>query len=872
MKQQQHTAPTTHLLGLALALFAALAGQAAVADGHDYEVPLFLAAATEGRQGFVRVINRSQEAGTVMVTPTDDGGMAGDHLTLTLSAGQTVHFNSGDLENGNTRKAWLAGRSGAPRQGDWRLRLHTELTLEVLAYIRTGGGFLTAMHETVGVAGRSHEVAFFNPGSNSNQVSRLRLINVSAAEAAIRIAGYDDRGAPAPGGEVALTLAAGAARTVSAAELEAGGAGLNGALGDGAGKWRLYLAADQDILAMSLLDAPADQDNPGGYLTNLSATAPTDGILLFPRDGHPDGLVGFARIVNRASRDGTVTLHAIGNNGDRRGPVTMTLAAGEAKHFNSRDIALGNAGKGITGGVGESETDWRLELSADVAIEPLAYIRTPDGFVTSMHGHVPLANGRHEVVTFNPASNTNQVSRLRVINPGAEDAAVTIDGVDDSGASGAASVTLAVAAGRAVTLTAQDLENGMSDASTAEFTGMFGNGAGKWRLHVAADQPIQVVSLLHSRNTGNLTNLSSRMTEAETQPVFVDSVDPAWAGGIFGADSRNWEAAYGDGTIDTNKVQWEVRDADERDAERGKVLDVTMLNDGNSGVWYIATAPDASIDLSAYRTGSLQFDINVLDYGANPNGLKYKVDCIWPCTSGDRELGKVGDGVWETVTIPVSTLLGGDFNLAQVSTGLALVSPVEQASDLSFLLDNIRWVAGTPAPPMVPVNDPNRFILFDDEVFADENGLSPAWILWDCCGAGTFSIVDEDAGRGTVVELSWGAGGTVTGFSANDSLDASELAGGTLQFDMKAVSPPPEGADWLLKVESPNAATEAQVELATGDNPTPNEAWQSYSFTLDGDLAALDKSAVKLVLIFPTWQMANGAVARIDNVRFVAAP
>ena len=872
MKEQQHTAPTTHLLGLALALFAALAGPAAVADGHDYEVPLFLAAATEGRQGFVRVINRSQEAGTVMVTPTDDGGLAGDHLTLTLSAGQTVHFNSGDLENGNPHKAWLAGRSGAPRQGDWRLRLHTELTLEVLAYIRTGGGFLTAMHETVGVAGRSHEVAFFNPGSNRNQVSRLRLINVSAAEAAIRIAGYDDRGTPASGGEVALTLAAGAARTVSAAELEAGGAGLAGALGDGAGKWRLYITADQDILAMSLLDAPADQDNPGGYLTNLSATAPTDGILLFPRDGHPDGLVGFARIVNRANRDGTVTLHAIGDDGARRGPVTMTLAAGEAKHFNSRDIALGNAGKGITGGVGESETDWRLELSADVAIEPLAYIRTPDGFVTSMHGHVPLANGRHEVVTFNPASNTNQVSRLRVINPGAEDAAVTIDGVDDSGASGAASVTLAVAAGRAVTLTAQDLENGMSDASTAEFTGMFGNGAGKWRLHVAADQPIQVMSLLHSRNTGNLTNLSSRMTEPETQPVFVDGVDPAWAGGIFGVDSRDWGAAYGDGTIDTNKVQWEVRDADERDAERGKVLDVTMLNDGNSGVWYIATAPDASIDLSAYRTGSLQFDINVLDYGANANGLKYKVDCIWPCTSGERELGKVGDGVWETVTIPVSTLLGGDFNLTQVNTGLALVSPVDQASDLSFQLDNIRWVAGTPAPPMVPANDPNRFVLFDDEVFADENGLSPAWILWDCCGAGTFSIVDEDAGRGTVVELSWGAGGTVTGFSANDSLDASELAGGTLQFDMKAVSPPPEGAAWMLKVESPNGATPVEVELATGDNPTPSEAWQSYSFTLDGDLAALDKSAVKLVLIFPTWLMANGAVARIDNVRFVAAP
>ena len=868
---KQHRKPATRSLGLGLALFAALAGQAAVADGHEHQVPLFLAAATEGRQGFVRIINRSQEAGTVMVNPRDDAGMEGDHLTVTLGAGQTVHFNSNDMENGNARKAWLAGRTGPPTQGDWRLRLDTELTLEVLAYVRTTGGFLTTMHETVGVAGRSHEVAFFNPGRNSNQVSRLRLINASDAEATISIAAYDDNGAPAPGGEVGLMLAAGAARTVSAAQLEAGAAGLNGAMGAGAGKWRLYLTSDQDILAMSLLDAPPDAQNPGGYLTNLSATAPTDGILLFPRDGNPARLQGFARIINRASRDGTVTIHAIGDNGDRRGPVTMPLAAGEAKHFNSRDIALGNVAKGITGGVGESEVDWRLEINADVAIEPLAYIRTPDGFVTSMHDHAPLANERHEVVTFNPASNVNQVSRLRVINPGAEDAAVTITGVDDSGASGTASVTLAMSAGRAVTLTAADLENGMSADSTTEFAGMFGNGAGKWRLHVAADQPIQVMSLLHSRNSGNLTNLSSRMTAAETQNVFVDAVDPAWAGGIFGVDARDWGAAYGDGTIATNKVQWEVRAADERDAGRGQVLDVTMLNDGNAGVWYIATEPGTSIDLSAYRTGSLEFDINVLDYGANPNGLKYKVDCVWPCTSGEKDLEWVGDGVWETVTVPVSKLLGGNFSLTTVNTGLALVSPENQASDLSFQLDNIRWVAGIPTPP-VPANDPNRFVLFDDGAFADTGGLSPAWTLWDCCGAGTHRIVDEAGDRGQVVELSWGAGGTVTGFSANDSLDVTELAGGTLQFDMKAVSPPPEGAKWMLKVESPEAATAVEVELALGENPTPNEAWQSYSFTLDGDLAALDKSAVKLVLIFPSWGMAEGAVARIDNVRFVAAP
>ena len=471
------------------------------------EVPLFLAASTEGRQGFVRLVNRSNDAGAVIVMPVDDAGVAGGHVTASVGAGQTVHFNSDDLENGNPNKAWLSGSAGAPSQGDWRLCLETDLALEVLAYARTSDGFLTTLHETVGAAGKSHEVAFFNPGGNAAQASRLRLVNASAAEAAVTIAGTDDNGARGTGGgDVALTLTAGAARTVGAAELEAGAAGLSGMLGDGAGKWRLRVTSDQDIQAMSLLDAP------GGNLTNLSTTAPAGGgIPLFPRDAHPDGLQGFARVVNRADRDAVVTIHAIGDDGARAGPVFLSLDAGAARQFNSRDLALGNAAKGLAGGVGASAVDWRLELGANVPIQPLAYIRTPDGFVTSMHDLAPLVGGAREVVTFNPASNRNQASRLRIINPGAEDAAVTIAGVDDSGAGGVAAVSLTVPAGQAATLTARDLEEGVSEDGTVALAGMLGDGAGKWRLRVSSDQSVQVMSLLASP-TGNLTNLSSRRT------------------------------------------------------------------------------------------------------------------------------------------------------------------------------------------------------------------------------------------------------------------------------------------------------------------------------------------------------------------------
>ena len=106
------------------------------------------------------------------------------------------------------------------------------------------------------------------------------------------------------------------------------------------------------------------------------------------------------------------------------------------------------------------------------------------------------------VVFLNPESNPNQVSRLRLVNPVAEPAAVPISGVDDAGESPGSGVTLTIAAGESVTLTASDLESG------ANLDGALGDGMGKWRLHVEADEPIVVMSLLQSP-TGHLTDLST---------------------------------------------------------------------------------------------------------------------------------------------------------------------------------------------------------------------------------------------------------------------------------------------------------------------------------------------------------------------------
>ena len=460
------------------------------------------------REGFVRVINHSGEEGEVSIEAIDDRGTSAGTVMMTIGAHAVVHFNSVDLEQGNPAKG-LSGGVGTG-EGDWRLTLDSELEFEVLSYIRTAEGFLTSMHDRAptslhGTAPQSDcviEVATFNPAINPNQVSHLRLINQDTQEAEVTIKGVDDAGA-SPGTPVEFEIPAGESLSLTASDLEAG-AGVDGALGDGTGKWRLRVTSNEPIVAMSLMSSPT------GHLTNLSTVPATPGdedgthvAPLFPSASDPLGRQGFVRVVNRSTDAGTVHIAAYDDSDLAYDDVTLSIGAGATMHFNSNDLELGNAAKGLSGSTGAGIGDWRLDLSSELDIQVLAYIRTSDGFLTSMHDVAPSADGRHWVAILNPGSNPNQVSRLRLVNSRDEDARVTVDGVDDAGATPGGPVVLTVLAGASRTLTSVELESGGEG-----LTGALGEGAGKWRLQVESDVPIMVMSLLESP-TGHLTNLST---------------------------------------------------------------------------------------------------------------------------------------------------------------------------------------------------------------------------------------------------------------------------------------------------------------------------------------------------------------------------
>ena len=477
-------------------------------------VPFFPAAAdAAGRQGFLRIINRSDAASQAFIDAVDDAGARAPRLRIGLGAGQAKHLNSGDLERGNPSKG-LASALGAPTAGHWRLSVSSPADVEVLAYLRSADGFLTSIRDALARHDRVLRAPLFNPGRNARQASTLRLINPGATDAQVAIWGVDDAGA----GELVrgLLVPAGDALTVTARQLEAGRfGGVRRGLGSGVGKWRLAVHAPWPLRAASLLDSPT------GHLSNLSASPRhTDAqgrlrLPLFPTATAPEGAtvpprVGVARVVNRGWAGCVVRVLAVDDAGVAAGPVTLDLPPRQARQFNSGDLQDGNTEKGLSGGVGPpTRGDWRLLLTAPMEVQAYAYVRTEDGFLTAMHDVAPTASaappwaGTAWVATFNPASNQRQRSLLRLVNDGDEAVAAAIAGVDDNGVGGEATVRVTVPAGEALTFTASDLETG-----AAPLVGALGDGDGKWRLSVSYDRPLTVMSLLSSP-TGHLSNLSS---------------------------------------------------------------------------------------------------------------------------------------------------------------------------------------------------------------------------------------------------------------------------------------------------------------------------------------------------------------------------
>lgn len=105
-----------------------------------------------------------------------------------------------------------------------------------------------------------------NPAGNSTAQSFVRVINQSETSGRVSIVGIDDNGLQR--GPVAFNLGALKSMQINSEDLENGNAakGLTGSLGDGAGKWRLFVTGEFSGMVVQSLNRNATD----GTVTNLT--------------------------------------------------------------------------------------------------------------------------------------------------------------------------------------------------------------------------------------------------------------------------------------------------------------------------------------------------------------------------------------------------------------------------------------------------------------------------------------------------------------------------------------------------------------------------------------------------------------------------
>ena len=337
--------------------------------------------------------------------------------------------------------------------------------------------------------------------------------------------------------------------------------------------------------------------------------------------------------------------------------------------------------------------------------------------------------------------------------------------------------------------------------------------------------------------------------------VFIDTVNQsAWATGIAASDSGSGFSDYTATSDPANKVNWEILADD--DTARGDVVEVRFNDSGAFGVWFVKSP--TPVNMSAYSAGALVFDLNVLDYGNNTTGMTMKVDCSFPCTSGDQNLGVIADGVWEEITVPVSRLVAGGLDLAAVNTGIVLF-PTAQSGDITFRVDNIRWVAETEAPPLDQIDLPLSF-----------EGDTTAFGLTDFGGASSSLVADPLDENNTVAQTVKSStaetfAGTVMGNGSGFANPIPFTADGTTMT--VRVYSPAAGIPVLLKVENADASVFSEVIVST----TVADAWEILTF--DFSTVSIDTSAtfVQAIIFFNFNNAGADRTYFWDDVTFGAA-
>jgi beta-glucanase (GH16 family) len=229
--------------------------------------------------------------------------------------------------------------------------------------------------------------------------------------------------------------------------------------------------------------------------------------------------------------------------------------------------------------------------------------------------------------------------------------------------------------------------------------------------------------------------------------------DSAFDAGLNGQDStNNWGTSCSqDGGAACPNLSWQIV----ADVDRGNVLQIAHSAAGQQAIFFVKT--NSPMDLSAYSTGNIIFDIKTVTGDSN---YTMKVDCVYPCTSGDKAIGSHGASGWETVTVPVAELVSAGLQLVSVDTGIVIWASAYTST--IFQLDNVRWegiddgTGGTPTGG-TPMGGDDGWVIPSFSGYQSPNSYNGYDLVWsDEFDGSQLDSSDWSFEIGTGFEGGWG--------------------------------------------------------------------------------------------------------------------
>lgn len=321
--------------------------------------------------------------------------------------------------------------------------------------------------------------------------------------------------------------------------------------------------------------------------------------------------------------------------------------------------------------------------------------------------------------------------------------------------------------------------------------------------NASSDQPYEDVEALSTNfpaeyrvtyqfedSAGNTSIVSRTVivspTEGETITILKDGVlGTDWDSGIQAFDQ---DLAWASCTVPAGcpNIDWGFVEDD----ERGSVLEITHADTSAGAGIFISSSNTIDIR-DAEEDGFIKFDLKVTE---GDRSIAFKADCGYPCGGGDQYVEVLEENKWQTVIVPVKSLIpngpsGNILDLESLKGGLVIQA--QDAKATTFRIDNAYYDCRAPtcagiSIPFVPVDweatheDPN-----DPEAFVAPTSYAGYTLAWSDEFDGDTVNTDNwgfDIGNGN---NGWGNGELEYYREENASIDD-----GLLIIEAKKHSPP----------------------------------------------------------------------------------